>query len=156
MNINDFSRVAKEVNNCPNCKSDRIGGEEGTLLVDENIFTRTCKCGFSFIYDVEKGTQRTKVRAAVKEAHMDFVKSLEGRPVEFTGKVGATRNSYMLNGELQTRYITQLKLKDGRSVTVKDTSSPIDMMEAPTRNEAIKKGKEFLERVKAKREAEVS
>lgn len=156
MDINDFLRVTKEVNNCPNCKNDRVGGEEGTLLVDQNILTRTCKCGFSFTYDVERGTQQKKVRAAIKEAHVTFIKSLEGRQVEFTGQVGATKNTFMVKGELYTRYITQLKLKDGRSVTVKDSSSPIDMMEAPTRNEAIKKGKEFLERVKAKREAEAS
>ena len=31
---------------CPECKSTLIGYGEGTLMVDDTTFTRTCRCGF--------------------------------------------------------------------------------------------------------------
>ncbi|MBU7316007.1 DUF3797 domain-containing protein [Paenibacillus oleatilyticus] len=33
-----------------------MGNGKGTLEVDDNIIKRTCKCGFNFVYDVNKGT----------------------------------------------------------------------------------------------------
>ncbi|MEK3674630.1 DUF3797 domain-containing protein [Paenibacillus sp. FSL R10-2771] len=32
---------------CPQCNSGMIGNGEGTLVVTEDVFKRTCKCGWS-------------------------------------------------------------------------------------------------------------
>lgn len=31
---------------CPNCGSTTIGNGEGGIIVEDNTYTRTCKCGF--------------------------------------------------------------------------------------------------------------
>lgn len=31
---------------CPDCKSGYIGNGQGTLMIDDNKFVRTCKCGY--------------------------------------------------------------------------------------------------------------
>lgn len=36
---------------CPSCGSDRIGGGCGGVIVEDNTFTRTCKCGFKITVD---------------------------------------------------------------------------------------------------------
>ena len=73
--------------------------------------------------------------------------------VEFTGKVGAKTMSFMLDDkskDLHTAWYTLVETTDGRKLTVKDLSAPVGIMEAETRYKAIKKGKEFLERMKEK------
>ena len=35
----------------PSCGSDRIGGGCGGVIVEDNTFTRTCKCGFKITVD---------------------------------------------------------------------------------------------------------
>lgn len=49
--------------------------------------------------------------------------------------------------ELHTAWYTLVETTDGRKLTVKDTTSPVGIMEAETRYKAIKKGKQFLEKV---------
>lgn len=34
---------------CPKCGSELIGSGEGTLLIENDIFERTCKCGFHVV-----------------------------------------------------------------------------------------------------------
>lgn len=73
--------------------------------------------------------------------------------VEFTGKVGAKSMSFMVDREarkMHTAWYTLVETTDGRMCTVKDESSPVNMMEAETRYKAIKKGKEFLKRMEDK------
>ena len=67
MNVMDYLRVAPLINDCPNCKNGIVGNGEGTLIVDENIVERTCKCGFNFKYDVNNGTGKAKVKKAIDE-----------------------------------------------------------------------------------------
>ncbi|WP_303982233.1 hypothetical protein [Niallia circulans] len=61
--------------------------------------------------------------------------------------------SFMLakdSKDLHTAWYTLVETTDGRKLTVKDSNAPVGMMEAETRYKAIKKGKEFLERMKEK------
>lgn len=49
-------KVVKLINkygNCPVCDNDKVGNGEGTLIVEDNVFTRTCKCGFKIIVNEE-------------------------------------------------------------------------------------------------------
>lgn len=32
---------------CPKCGNDKVGNGEGTLIIEDDTFTRTCKCGWS-------------------------------------------------------------------------------------------------------------
>lgn len=156
MYANQFIRVAKEVAKCPMCKNEQLDDDNGTLSCDEYRVTRTCPCGFIFIFDVRNGTDRPTIRRHIQKKlkclrDMDF----DGRRVEFTGKVGATQQSFMVGGELHTAWYTQLTTTNGNVVTINDAESPVGMMEAETRHLAIKKGNAFLEKVLKGREQSV-
>jgi hypothetical protein len=38
---------------CPECGNDKIGGGAGTLVIEDNTFERTCKCGWSVKEEVQ-------------------------------------------------------------------------------------------------------
>lgn len=45
-----FKQVNKLLNKyavCPKCGCDTLGNGDGTLVVEDTTFERTCKCGFS-------------------------------------------------------------------------------------------------------------
>lgn len=146
MIANQFIRVAKEVAKCPRCKNEEIDRDNGTLSCDEHHVTRTCPCGFILIYDVRNGTDRSIIRRHIQDILKGMLKQdYDGRKIEFTDKVGASRQSFMVNGKLHTAWYTHLTTTNGSCVTINDAESPVGMMEAETRYLAIKKGKEFLE-----------
>lgn len=69
--------------------------------------------------------------------------------VKFTEKIGTKTMSFVINdNELYTARCVIVESVDGRKMTVKDDDSPYGIMGADSRNEAIKKGKEFLKRMK--------
>jgi len=42
-------KVIRPINkyaNCPVCGNDKVGNGEGILVVEEDTFKRSCKCGF--------------------------------------------------------------------------------------------------------------
>lgn len=45
MNIRNTVRLTEKYAHCLKCGSEKIGNGEGTLIVEENVFIRTCKCG---------------------------------------------------------------------------------------------------------------
>ncbi|MGD1416478.1 hypothetical protein [Bacillus stercoris] len=69
--------------------------------------------------------------------------------VKFTGKVGAKRMNFMKEGmkELHSAWYSMVETTDGQMVTIIDRSAPFELMEGETRYKAVKKAKEFLERV---------
>ncbi|MDD9312663.1 DUF3797 domain-containing protein [Cytobacillus firmus] len=46
MNIYKFLELGKKYNDCPNCGNNFIGNGEGKLIVENDTFYRSCKCGF--------------------------------------------------------------------------------------------------------------
>lgn len=64
----DYLRVARLINNCPNCGNGFVGNGQGTICVDTNIIIRTCKCGFKFEYNAENGTSKYKIQLAINKA----------------------------------------------------------------------------------------
>ena len=46
MNIWKSVKLMRKYNSCPVCGSDRLGNGEGKLLIEENTFHRSCKCGW--------------------------------------------------------------------------------------------------------------
>lgn len=51
MNITDSMELLKKYNTCPTCGSDKIGNGEGTLNIENDVFERTCKCGWKVVED---------------------------------------------------------------------------------------------------------
>lgn len=45
--------LTKKYANCQQCGNDRVGGEpsEGALIIEDDVFTRSCKCGWSVTVD---------------------------------------------------------------------------------------------------------
>lgn len=68
MIINHLLQISRLTNDCPKCGSDKLGNGEGALIVNENIYTRSCKCGFHFEYDTKQGVTRSKINKAINEA----------------------------------------------------------------------------------------
>lgn len=71
------------------------------------------------------------------------------RKVKFTGKTGAKHMCFMEedNKSLHCAYYSMVETTDGQMVTIKDESSPFGLLEDKTRYKAVKKAKEFLDRV---------
>lgn len=78
MNIQHYLRISTFVNDCPNCGYDRVGTEDatdefhGALIVDDNLFTRKCRCGFEITIDANNGTTKTKIKKQIDAALMEF------------------------------------------------------------------------------------
>ena len=39
--------IMKKYINCPICGSNKIGNGKGAIIIEENTFIRSCKCGWS-------------------------------------------------------------------------------------------------------------
>lgn len=46
MNAMKVIELTAQYATCPNCGSLSIGNGEGAIIVDDEYFTRKCKCGF--------------------------------------------------------------------------------------------------------------
>ncbi|MGE6347876.1 DUF3797 domain-containing protein [Bacillus mycoides] len=46
MDILQKLRLTREHAECPDCGNDMLGNGEGTLIIEDNTFERTCKCGW--------------------------------------------------------------------------------------------------------------
>lgn len=53
MNIHRVTELMRKYSTCLECGSKDIGGEPsvGTLNISDEVFTRTCKCGWSVVED---------------------------------------------------------------------------------------------------------
>lgn len=78
MLINDYLRIAELTNDCPNCGYGNVGtnqetGEHhGSLEVNDNLFTRKCRCGFEITIDANNGTSRSKLKKQIGAAVEKF------------------------------------------------------------------------------------
>jgi hypothetical protein len=51
MNIVDSTELMKKYSKCEECGNEFVGNGEGTLEIENNVFKRTCKCGWSVTVD---------------------------------------------------------------------------------------------------------
>lgn len=51
MNLNDSMELMKKYSTCPKCGNDKIGNGQGTLIIEDNVFERSCNCGWKVIED---------------------------------------------------------------------------------------------------------
>ncbi|SPY16926.1 Domain of uncharacterised function (DUF3797) [Paenibacillus polymyxa] len=47
MNILRTLELVNKYSKCPDCGSEHVANGAGTLIVEDDIFIRTCKCGWS-------------------------------------------------------------------------------------------------------------
>lgn len=45
MTIRNTAKLTAKYACCPKCGNNKCGNGEGKLIVEENVFIRTCKCG---------------------------------------------------------------------------------------------------------------
>lgn len=78
MNVQDYLRIAPFINDCPKCGYGNVGTDEktgefhGALNVDDNLFTRKCRCGFEVTIDANVGTTKTKIKKQIDLALSNF------------------------------------------------------------------------------------
>jgi hypothetical protein len=77
MNAMDYLRIAPFLNDCPNCKygnvgTDKTGEFHGALNVDDNLFTRKCRCGFEVTVDSNKGTTKKVIQYQIDQVLEKF------------------------------------------------------------------------------------
>lgn len=63
MNAHKSVVLMRKYSNCKECGSDKIGNDEGTLIIEDNIFRRSCKCGWSTELD-EDGNPLLNLKVA--------------------------------------------------------------------------------------------
>jgi len=51
MNAMKLLDMLYKYNNCPECGNNKIGNGSGAIIVEEDTFTRKCKCGFEITTD---------------------------------------------------------------------------------------------------------
>lgn len=78
MDVLDYLKISRHINDCPNCGNQYIGNGQGTLKVDENLIERTCKCGFEFEYDVTNGVNKKKIKQEIEKSLGQLQLSKEG------------------------------------------------------------------------------
>lgn len=82
MNAQHFLRISVFVNDCPNCGCDKVGTDDitgevqGDLIVDDNLFTRKCRCGFEVTIDANDGTTKTIIKKQINAALEKFKEGL--------------------------------------------------------------------------------
>lgn len=53
MNLDESTELIKKYGVCPECGNEKVGGDpsQGTSIIENEIFTRSCKCGWSVTVD---------------------------------------------------------------------------------------------------------
>ncbi|HCQ6002069.1 TPA: DUF3797 domain-containing protein [Clostridioides difficile] len=54
MKLKDIIKLGEKYCYCPGCGNDKIGNDEGKLIVEEHTYYRACKCGFNILIDDRK------------------------------------------------------------------------------------------------------
>lgn len=81
MNMIDLLRISPFLNDCPNCSHGNVGTNEktgeyhGSINIDENLFTRECRCGFEITIDAEKGTSKNIIKSQI-DSKLKYFKKL--------------------------------------------------------------------------------
>ncbi len=49
MNLVTLNNILKDYGICPDCDNDKVGNGEGKLIVEDDYFERSCRCGFGVV-----------------------------------------------------------------------------------------------------------
>lgn len=109
MNIRESSELMKKYNVCPECGNDRIDGEpsQGSLIIEDEVFIRGCKCGWSVTVD-----RRIKHRATMTKRR--------------SGKLVGGVYEVSIHGKSTHKYLPLLELKEKSGVKRVDHNTKIE------------------------------
>lgn len=54
MNMRESLKIMDKYSSCPKCGNEYITNGQGGIIVDENSFTRWCKCGYKIVIKQEE------------------------------------------------------------------------------------------------------
>lgn len=99
MDMRDAMELTKKYSTCPECGNDKVGGEpsQGALIIEDDIFTRSCKCGWSVTVD-----QRIKHVATLTQRR--------------SGKLVGGVYEVRIHGRNAHKYLPLLELKEKSGV----------------------------------------
>lgn len=81
MDVMDYLRITPFLNNCPHCGHGQVGTNDstgefhGALLIEDNLFTRKCKCGFKITIDSNESTSKKDVKVKINDELKRFRES---------------------------------------------------------------------------------
>ncbi len=109
MDMRDAMELTKNYSVCPECGNDKVGGEpsQGALIIEDEIFTRSCKCGWSVTVD-----QRIKHVATLTQRR--------------SGKLVGGVYEVRIHGQNAHKYLPLLELKEKSGVKRIDHNSKIE------------------------------
>ncbi|HJF32800.1 MAG TPA: DUF3797 domain-containing protein [Sporosarcina psychrophila] len=68
MLMHESMELIKKYGGCPECGNDKVGGEpsQGALIIEDEVFTRSCKCGWKLVVDrrIKHQAMMTKKRGS--------------------------------------------------------------------------------------------
>lgn len=73
MDVMDYLRITPLLNKCPHCGHGQVGTNDstsefhGALLIEDNLFTRKCRCGFEITIDSKDGTSKKILKVKINE-----------------------------------------------------------------------------------------
>ena len=103
MNAVKALEIMTKYQNCPDCGNNKIRNGEGGLIVEDDTFTRKCKCGFSITVD-ENGKEKELPEAAViKKFGIDF-HSDSGALTLSPSDIGTHEDSWTVTGQIHEDY----------------------------------------------------
>lgn len=56
MRIGKLTKVMNKYIECPICGHDKLGKNNGALIVEDNTFERSCRCGFRIVINDKEET----------------------------------------------------------------------------------------------------
>lgn len=54
MNVFKALELMSKYSDCPNCGNTAVSNGEGKLIVEDDAFTRECKCGFKITFNEDR------------------------------------------------------------------------------------------------------
>ncbi|MEG0259438.1 MAG: DUF3797 domain-containing protein [Lysinibacillus sp.] len=101
--------LTKKYSTCPCCGNDKVGGEpsQGALIIEDEVFTRSCKCGWSVTVD-----RRIKHVATLTERR--------------SGKLVGGVYEVLIHGQHSHKYLPLLELKEKSGVKRVDHNTKIE------------------------------
>lgn len=108
-----FAREAMELTKkyavCPECGNDKVGGEptQGALIIENEVFTRSCKCGWSMTVD-----KRIKHVATMTQRK--------------SGKLIGGVYEVRIHGQRSHKYLPLIELKEKSGVKRVDNNAKIE------------------------------
>lgn len=107
--LKESMELIKRYATCPECGNDRLGGEpsQGTLSVEDDVFIRSCRCGWSVTVD-----RRIK--------HVATLARRKG------GKLIGGVYEVRIYGQLSHKFLPLLELKEKSGVKRIDNNAKIE------------------------------